>query len=1752
MVGLSRLGFICGFILSTLAEPVPSKIRKRPLISREGRFLSTHLDLLSAASSLFPSFMDREDVASSKADKLVASEEDLSESDTIKDMSNNLEDVQSFGAKLNSESSNVDEVISEQIDAMDASGGDPPAQFEEIFEAKTVPYQEEAPKLVEIYKDPNEASYGRPSYGQQSYGQPAYGGYHRPEGTPVPLVIICEDPNYCPPPAPYGNPYGPPRPSYGDGLTICKDPNDCPAPYGNPYGPPPNRPYRIKRPLTTTEQPPTYQPSNPTRRPVKKYGYHPKKSNPTIWRQQVMKVRKPTVKDEEKTEDIQVRPLKDNSEEIAEIKKIQEDFVKSNQPSSSQKSSVDADDIQKMSMEELKEFIKEAAMQEVEDIKTEKLVIANNDLPTVAPVVEQAINKMSMRELKDFIMETVMENKEELIVAPISEMGIKQMSMTEMKDLIKDTVIQNEGAEELVVPLVEDAINRMSMKELKEVIMDSVDKQENNEEVVVPLVEEAINDMSMKELKEFIADTVVTEDEDTDDVIAPLIEEAISDMSRVELKEFIMENVVEADELKTTVAPPQTAEDIQSMSMEELREFIKETPVDNTKSEKITIPKNTDDINQMTMEELREFIEDTKSEKISIPSNAEDIKEMSMDELREFIEQNSIPPTNLPEKPFRKEQMKNMKTHGMKNEMIIKDGMLMKNGMTMKEIKADEMGMTVKEMVSMVEGLTREEVDDIKDGVSVEEMIAMKNDVTVGEMISMKNDLSMQEVMEIKEDMTIDEILNEKPELAVAEVVALKSEMTVEEMVAMKNEISVEEVLELKDDITMVEIMSLQDGMTKEDIIAVVEDVVTVDEVIEMKEKLEQMSEMKGIEIVPEIGGGEPIMGMEGLEEMAGQMEIIDINGPGNDGVKFIEIFNEPEMMKPTKPTINDDIVHSVANDDFQATRIPMRGSSMTEKLKVRGEKKGIRKKLKMKMRPMRVKVRKPAKNFQPFMMKDKKKAPKPNFGFGDETMETMLDEDFGLKNGFTNEDLVLEPTPAVPGRPIILEEEEEPIRIRNEFNEFLPSTTPTPVIPVANIKTVDFQKEDMSDSPMDYPIYDTEINKPFPPMKMSEFPNMPIFSNFPMMGPNEFVQPSSSEEIEDPKFSGYIEESMEYDDYMGKPSFTAFNDERPESINLFKEEVSTPAAQPADELESLVNIFNEEAEIQPEIRPARRPSQNPTQSPYNTVRQAHPNHRYPQKRPTSAPVQFSPTPFTVRSKNTIVPHSYMKNSYKHAAADNNFRSGFGSNGNFEQSFNQPARPLHSFGHFDTSNTALFREIPEQPTRKKLDERFKRKPYQENPSYTETKPFTTFGNSREETKGTNQKRMKKKKRPNAAYSKNYDVKAFTDFGQPSGEEVYREEQRPEEEVVLPTRIEQESQGEEEEEVDNRRDYNDPSLVGINFYKQYGQHDDRPLQLPTASSPTSDRGQDKFDYEEDADTEEDGPKRRPGEIRFGGMSFALPPPGAFPDIPEKEYEYESDYDYDPRPVSDVYPNHPVSAVFPNRPVSEVFRDLPNRQADPTFPTAFPTNQGISIVESDSVDVPSFENFFSNQKNYLDNPFGGDFIKLEIDRDRFDTNKTKPGVHHIPLDVYGYPDVPTYKTADESSYGPSLPLQEKSIEELPEMKKSKSPKPLFSSKKPLYKPPPVLTEYQPPRSAQVPEYKHQYPAVAAPKKDEKVSFDKPAPVSSAPFPFTNVQEAMTNLPNALQNLPTFMERLMGGHADWVQRAWRGRERDESAAA
>ena len=156
-----------------------------------------------------------------------------------------------------------------------------------------------------------------------------------------------------------------------------------------------------------------------------------------------------------------------------------------------------------------------------------------------------------------------------------------------------------------------------------------------------------------------------------------------------------------------------------------------------------------------------------------------------------------------------------------------------------------------------------------------------------------------------------------------------------------------------------------------------------------------------------------------------------------------------------------------------------------------------------------------------------------------------------------------------------------------------------------------------------------------------------------------------------------------------------------------------------------------------------------------------------------------------------------------------------------------------------------------------------------------------------------------------------------------------------------------------------------------------------------------------------------------------MSFALPPPGTFPDTPsiqeqhwllkamndnslikdEEDVEFEY-YDYDKQTLSDVYPNHPASQIFPNRPVSgiqcykkrpflhsffasEIFRDLPETLEDPSYQPF--DGKGMEDYGVKSSEIQSFGNFF-DQDQYVDNPFGKDFIKLEIDVDRFGTNKT----------------------------------------------------------------------------------------------------------------------------------------------------------------
>ena len=100
---------------------------------------------------------------------------------------------------------------------------------------------------------------------------------------------------------------------------------------------------------------------------------------------------------------------------------------------------------------------------------------------------------------------------------------------------------------------------------------------------------------------------------------------------------------------------------------------------------------------------------------------------------------------------------------------------------------------------------------------------------------------------------------------------------------------------------------------------------------------------------------------------------------------------------------------------------------------------------------------------------------------------------------------------------------------------------------------------------------------------------------------------------------------------------------------------------------------------------------------------------------------------------------------------------------------------------------------------------------------------------------------------------------------------------------------------------------------------------------------------------------------------------------------------------------------------NYPCLEIFRDLPETMNDKPFRAGA---GGIRIEETtdDELDIPSFDNFFKQNK-YVDNPFGKDFIKLEVDLDNFSTNKTS--MVNIREQKYKTVKSKTTKSANPSS-------------------------------------------------------------------------------------------------------------------------------------
>lgn len=91
--------------------------------------------------------------------------------------------------------------------------------------------------------------------------------------------------------------------------------------------------------------------------------------------------------------------VKVTDEEVDNIRNIQKDFVNKYKKPTNLKTVVDLKKVEEMTMTELKDVIKEAAMEEVEEDKLEKLIVPKEELITVAPVIEDAINKVSANDI---------------------------------------------------------------------------------------------------------------------------------------------------------------------------------------------------------------------------------------------------------------------------------------------------------------------------------------------------------------------------------------------------------------------------------------------------------------------------------------------------------------------------------------------------------------------------------------------------------------------------------------------------------------------------------------------------------------------------------------------------------------------------------------------------------------------------------------------------------------------------------------------------------------------------------------------------------------------------------------------------------------------------------------------------------------------------------------------------------------------------------------------------------------------------------------------------------------------------------------------------------------------------------------------------------------------------------------------------------------------------------------------------------
>ena len=253
-----------------------------------------------------------------------------------------------------------------------------------------------------------------------------------------------------------------------------------------------------------------------------------------------------------------------------------------------------------------------------------------------------------------------------------------------------------------------------------------------------------------------------------------------------------------------------------------------------------------------------------------------------------------------------------------------------------------------------------------------------------------------------------------------------------------------------------------------------------------------------------------------------------------------------------------------------------------------------------------------------------------------------------------------------------------------------------------------------------------------------------------------------------------------------------------------------------------------------------------------------------------------------------------------------------------------------------------------------------------------------------------------------------------------------------------------------DEGDDQNNYHilQDGYKGIGSLSHPGLHDDRPPFV-------------KFNQNSNS-------QHNVAEASFGGLKFNLPTSGKLPDRPMRE---------EPEPVD----------------TSSMLRDLPNFDQ---------INSASSGNKKDS---------HNYAKSYLRNPFGADFIRLEVDADRFKHNKTRRiggittgGIHHVPLKINGYAETSAFPvssdTKSKASERPLIRHRPRPMRHRPKKHISSSSSSSSSSSQEVKRPPP-------PR----PHLKHA------------------------------MHEAMEKFPNAVKKLPNIMQSLVSNHASWIDKVW-----------